>query len=379
MRPLLRLFGLFPALLDAASAINIFVSHYQGTVQSLTLTATSGGAYTLTTNSTITIGGQPSWLTWDSPNRVLYVADEGNSGSVTSITAGTDGSLKKLGQCSAPGGAVANTLYANGGYIASVHYGTSLLTTFKLPLSSSSRPLQQMTLTMSGKGPNSRQDAPHPHETVVDPTGAFVLVPDLGADLIRIFSIDASSGKLTSCGNSVQTPGTGPRHAAFYGNKTLFVANELANTVNRFSVAYTGGCITLTKEQSSNTMAGGKAAPSGTKVGEVHVHDDFIIVSNRRDLSFSPNDSMATFSLDPTTAAMTLTGVTSSGGTYPRTFQINKAGDLVVIGDQTTANVVVVKRDVTTGLLGPQVASMRIGTVGHAESDDGLSAVFWDE
>ena len=232
---------------------------------------------------------------------------------------------------------------------------------------------------MSSKGPNSRQDAPHPHETVLDPTGAFVLVPDLGADLIRIFSIDASSGKLTSCGNSVQTPGTGPRHAAFYGEKTLFVANELANTVTRFSVAYSGGCMTLTKEQSSNTMAGGKAAPSGTKVGEVHVHGDFIIVSNRRDLSFSPNDSMATFSLDPTSAAMTLTGVTSSGGTYPRTFQINKAGDLVVIGDQTTANVVVVKRDVSTGLLGPQVASMRIGTVGHAESDDGLSAVMWDE
>ena len=121
MRPLVRLFGLLPALLDVVSAVNIFVSHYQGTVQSLTLTATSGGAYTLTTNGTVTIGGQPSWLTWDSPNRVLYVADEGNSGSVTSVTAGTDGSLKKLGQCSAPGGAVANTLYANGGYIASVH------------------------------------------------------------------------------------------------------------------------------------------------------------------------------------------------------------------------------------------------------------------
>jgi 6-phosphogluconolactonase (cycloisomerase 2 family) len=248
-----------------------------------------------------------------------------------------------------------------------------MLTTFKLPLSSSSQLLQNMKLTMSGKSPNSRQDAPHPHKTV------FLLVPDLGADLIRIYSIDNSTGKLTSCGNSVQTPGTEPRHAAFWGDKTLFVANELANTVNRFSVDYSGGCITLIKEQSSNTMACGKSAPSGTKVGEVHAHDNTIIVSNRRDLSFLPNDSMATFNLDPTSGAMTLTGVTSSGGTYSRTFQINKAGDLVVIGDQTTANVVVVKKDVTTGLLGPQVASMRIGTVGTAESDNGLSAVMWDE
>jgi 6-phosphogluconolactonase (cycloisomerase 2 family) len=236
-----------------------------------------------------------------------------------------------------------------------------------------------MKLTQSAKGPNSRQDVPHPHQTVVDPSGNFLLVPDLGADLIRICSINSSPGTLTSCGNFVEAGGTGPCHAAFWGDKTLFVANELANTVHRFSVAYSGGCMTLTKEQSLNTIAGGKSAPSGTKVGEVHVHDNFLIVSNRRDLSFSPNDSLATFFLDASTGVMTLTGVTSSGGTYPRTFQINKPGDLVVIGDQTTANVVVVKRDITTGLLGPQVASMRIGTVGQAESDNGLSAVLWDE
>jgi hypothetical protein len=45
---------------------------------------------------------------------------------------------------------------------------------------------------------------------------------------------------------------------------------------------------------------------------------------------------------------------TSSGRTYPRIFQINKSGDLVVIWDPTTANIVVVKRDVMTRLLSPQ-------------------------
>ena len=120
MRLLIRSLWMLPALLDAVCAINIFVSHYQGTVQSLTLTPTSGG-YTLTTNGTVTIGGQPSWLTFDSANRVLYVSDEGNNGSLTSVTAATDGGLKQLGHCSAPGGAVANVLYGNKGYVASVH------------------------------------------------------------------------------------------------------------------------------------------------------------------------------------------------------------------------------------------------------------------
>jgi len=231
---------------------------------------------------------------------------------------------------------------------------------------------------MSGKGTiPSRQDAPHPHETITDPTGAFVLAPDLGADLIRIYSI-GSSGILTACGSYVEVGGTGPRHGTFSTNgKIFYVGNELANTVHAFSVAYVDGCISLTKLQILTTMPGNATAPTGTKVGEVHVKDNFLYASNRRDLSFSPNDSIATFSLD-STGNMTFIDIISSGGTYPRTFDINTAGDLVVIGDQTTANVVVVKRDPVTGKLGPQLASLRVGSAGIPEVDDGLSAVLWD-
>ncbi|CZR55570.1 uncharacterized protein PAC_05458 [Phialocephala subalpina] len=372
--------GLLSALVQTGNAANIFVSHYSGTIYSLTLTG-SGSSYTLTQNSTVAIGGQPSWMTFNSTTRELYVSDETGSGSaqVASVSAATNGGLKLSGKASAPLGAVANVQYGGGNYLASAHYQTSMITTHKLPLTSGASAFQTFTLTMSGRGPNSRQDVPHPHETIVDPTGAFILAPDLGADLIRIYKIDASTGKLTACTPYTDTPGTGPRHATFWGKNTLYVGNELANSVHSFSVSYpAGGCITLTKLQTLTTMPGGKSAPSGTKVGEVHVKDNFLYASNRRDLTFSPNDSMASFSLD-TSGTMTFQGLTSSGGTYPRTFQVNQEGDLVVIGDQTTANVVVVKRDVSTGLLGPQVASMRIGSVGQAENDNGLSAVLWDE
>lgn len=111
----------------------------------------------------------------------------------------------------------------------------------------------------------------------------------------------------------------------------------------------------------------------------MHVFENFLYTSNRRDLSFTPNDSIATFSLDPSTGEMAFLDVVNSGGTYPRTFDVKKTGDYVVIGDQTTANVVVLKRDTTTGKLGPQVASLRVGTVGVAENDNGLSAVLWDQ
>ena len=256
---------------------------------------------------------------------------------------------------------------------------SSSISTFKLPLSSSSKAQQTLALAMPGPGTiPSRQEASHPHQTFVDPTGAILLAPDLGADLIRIYSI-GSGGTLTACPSYVEVGGTGPRHGAFSSDgKVLYIGNELANTVHAFTFAYTNGCLALTRFQTLTTFANNATAPRGNKVGEVKVRDGFLYVSNRRDLSFSPNDSIATFALDAA-GTMTFLDITSSGGTYPRTFDISKAGDFMVIGDQTTANVVVVKRNASTGRLGPQVASLRIGSTGTPESDNGLSAVLWDQ
>jgi 6-phosphogluconolactonase (cycloisomerase 2 family) len=115
-------FGFLPALLDVSHGANIFVSHYSGTVSSLTLTETSGGGYNLATNKSVSIGGQPSWLTWDSGSRTLYVSDEGNSGtSVTAVSAAANGGMTQLGKSPATAGAVANCQYGGGAYLASVH------------------------------------------------------------------------------------------------------------------------------------------------------------------------------------------------------------------------------------------------------------------
>ncbi|KAK0115651.1 hypothetical protein ONS95_000079 [Cadophora gregata] len=377
-----NLLAILSALLGIAAGANIFAAHYSGTVNSLTLTSTSNGAYSLALNSSLSIGGQPSWMTWDSSSRTIYLPDETGFGTASSfaVSAATNGRLTLLGKATGvPLGGVANVLYGSG-YIATAHYQTSTISTLKLPLSSSSKTLQNLKYTMNGRGPvPSRQDAPHPHHVFSDPTGAFLLAPDLGADLIRIYKIDSTSGKLNDCPSYVEPGGTGPRHGVFWGKDVLYVANELANTVHAFAVTYpASGCLTLTRTQSLTSLPGNRTAPTGSKIGEIHVKDNFLYVSNRRDLSFSPNDSIATFSLS-TTGVMAFLDIISSGGTYPRTFSINNAGDLMAIGDQTTANVVVVRRDPVTGRLGPQVASLRVGVTGNAENDDGLSSVLWDE
>lgn len=252
------------------------------------------------------------------------------------------------------------------------------------------QPLQSIKYT--GKGPNSgRQEAPHPHHAFVDPTGDFLIVPDLGTDNIRINKIDKTTGKLTECGAGKPAPGSGPRHGAFWSptgvrsrvqradNTFLFVANELANTLSSWTVTYpAGGCLTLTLKHTLTPYQGNSTAVRGTKLGEVKVKGNYVYTSNRNDKKFSPNDSMTQYTI-AANGTFTFTENTSSYGTYPRTFDINKAGDFVAIGDQTSSNVAIVARNPTTGKLGERVADLRIGATGIPENEDGLSAVVWAE
>ena len=81
-----------------------------------------------------------------------------------------------------------------------------------------------------------------------------------------------------------------------------------------------------------------------------------------------------------TDGTLTYGSTTSSFGTYPRTFQINKAGDMVAIGDQTTSNIAIVARDAKTGALGnTALATLSVGNRGTPENEDGLSSVLWVE
>jgi 6-phosphogluconolactonase (cycloisomerase 2 family) len=214
-----------------------------------------------------------------------------------------------------------------------------------------------------------------------------MIVPDLGADLIRVFSIDANSGKLTACGQGQANPGDGPRHAKFFFTpassstpSVLFTLNELGNSVSAWTATYTSSCINLKLTQTLSTYKAGVKPGSTTKAAELHVRDNFLYAANRADQTFgSQQDSIATYTIDPSTGKLAWVEAANARAYYPRTFQINKAGDMVAVGGQTSASVVILKRDAATGKLGDQLASIVLPPVGRAGEEDGLSAVVWVE
>lgn len=102
--------------------------------------------------------------------------------------------------------------------------------------------VQNETYALEAPGPNpERQEAPHPHEAILDPTASYVLVPDLGADIVRIYQADASTLALTPVAPLTVRPGSGPRHGTFLvtADKTYFyLISELGNTITGYETIY---------------------------------------------------------------------------------------------------------------------------------------------
>ncbi|KAI9875300.1 MAG: hypothetical protein M1823_007507, partial [Watsoniomyces obsoletus] len=102
---------------------------------------------------------------------------------------------------------------------------------------------------------DSPQDVPRAHQVVPDPSGRFAVVPDLGADKLRVLGVD-TSGMAVLDELEYQLPkGTGPRHAVFFKHapssnapsaQYLLVLNELANSIITFNVTYPADRLNLT-------------------------------------------------------------------------------------------------------------------------------------
>jgi 6-phosphogluconolactonase (cycloisomerase 2 family) len=122
-----------------------------------------------------------------------------------------------------------------------------------------------------------RQDAAHLHETILDPTGKFLLVPDLGSDLVRVFHITSTKYfdfEMQIAQSLVVAPGSGPRHGTFLklGSKTLFyLISELANTITTYDVAYGAESLNFTLLTTISTHGPGASVPAGTTAAEITV------------------------------------------------------------------------------------------------------------
>ncbi|KAH7078544.1 3-carboxymuconate cyclase [Paraphoma chrysanthemicola] len=363
-----------------ASAWKLIVASYNapseplGTVRLLDYQKNTGALNVVATSRDC--GIMPTWLDLSSGGSTVTCVDEGVPGSLNLLNINANGSLSKLSSVTTLGGPVSSQFYDDSSAVGLAHYTPPAISSFSLQDNKFS-PLQNFTFNSSGPtGPDpARQDSSHVHQALIDPTGEYLLFPDLGADVTHIYRIDANTGDLVVSAPLKAKPGYGPRHAAFWkpegcSDETyLFIIHELTNRIISYSVTYLdNGDLSFAEVDEVGTF-GDRDAPKGANAAEITVSPDnsFLVASNRLAPIFNitnpdpsnsttiQSDSLVTFK--PTAEGkLEFVELVPSGGLHPRHFSFNDDGSLIAVGHQFSGTVLVYARDVETGKIAGQIA-----------------------
>ncbi|KIW62143.1 hypothetical protein PV04_10344 [Phialophora macrospora] len=211
------------ALGTTTSANHLFVSSCGGNITTLSLTESNGTMSLESTFFNADCRPNPLCLTLNVGRGMLFCLDEGltaPNGSLGSFTINRDGSLNHVKNETTISGPVTGVIYGNPAgrrAIGLAPYSGSSVSSYDLDGNGQFHLSQSFTYSLTLPGPDADgQDAPHPHEANLDPAGQYMLVPDLGADLVSAYGIDFNSLNLTELAPLKAPGGCGPRHAAFY-------------------------------------------------------------------------------------------------------------------------------------------------------------------
>ena len=304
----------------------------------------------------VNAGANPSFLAIHPNGRVLYAVDEiekyngKTSGAVSAFAiAGDTGTLTKLDEQPSEGGAPCFVSVDRSGRVVLVaNYVGGSVALLSIQSDGGLAPPTQV-VQHTGSGPNAeRQEAPHAHCILPDPSNRFALASDLGADRVFVYRLDleAKSLRRVQGGDAVMRSGAGPRHLAFHPTLPLvFVANELDSTVATLRFDVERGALSPLGIHSTVP-----AGWSGTNYpADIHVAPSgrALYVSNRG------HNSLAVFSVAESTGALALEQVISTEGDWPRNFSLDPTGKWLLVANQRSNSVVVFRRDQKSGRLTP--------------------------
>jgi 6-phosphogluconolactonase len=294
----------------------------------------------------------PSFLILNAAGSCLYAVSEtdaselGVGGKVAAfdVDPGT-GELRLLNERSTKGGAPCHlVLSPDERLLVVANYMGGNTAVFPIAVDGSIDELSDL-LVHEGNGVRAdRQEAPHPHSANVDPSGAYVVVPDLGIDRLAVYRIDHAAGRLTRETDVVVRDGAGPRHLAFHPSLPfVYVVNELESTVTVFAVEEAP--FRLHPVQTVSTLPAEFAG--NNTCADIHITPDgaWLYASNRG------HDSLAAYRIDTSTGMLTASGTYSSDGRTPRNFAIAPDGRFVIVANQDSDSIAIFRVESESGAL----------------------------
>ena len=287
----------------------------------------------------------PAFLVAHSNGRFLYAANE-HENTVSAFAMDTQsGKLTPINTVESRGGAPCHvSIDKTGKFLLVANYGSGSVAAFPIQPNGA---LGDATGFVQHKGSSvdrARQTGPHAHFIDVSPDNRFVLTADLGLDQVLSYRFDAAKGTLTPNNPPFATlkPGSGPRHLAFHpSGKFVFVNGEMSATLTSFS--YDAATGAMKEVNTVSTLPGDFSGAKSTAEVQVDRAGRNVYVSNRG------HDSIASFSVNPSTGMLMPTGHTPTGGRTPRYFTLDPSGNFLLAGNQDSDTVTVFRVDQKTG------------------------------
>lgn len=211
-------------------------------------------------------------------------------------------------------------------------------------------PVVQTATHAASKVNPERQASSHVHSAVPSPDGKYLIAMDLGADKIFVFNYD---GKQTQPLKPAKTPsvdlppGSGPRHLLFSKDgKHAWLTLEMSGQVAAFD--YHDGVFKRTQL----VDLANKDGQQYRAAGGLHTSPDgkFLYVANRGDAN-----ELLVFSVNAGNGQLKEVQRRSVEGKEPREFAFDPSGHFVLIANQKSNQIVTVRVDPKTGVLGDTV------------------------
>ncbi|WP_335935547.1 lactonase family protein [Streptomyces sp. PTD5-9] len=277
---------------------------------------------------------------------VLYAVSETERGAAAALDV-TGDAPRTIGAIRPVDGEGPTHLALAAGHLLTANYGSGSVTALSLLADGSVGPVRSV-LRHEGSGPDSdRQRAPHAHQVLPDPSGAWVLSVDLGTDSVRICALDAAAGTLRLHGETALRPGTGPRHLAFHpGGRHAYVLNELEPTVTVCRWDAAAGVLEPVGETA--------VLPAGAEADDdLVIYPSEVVVSHDGRFLWTANrghDSISVIALGPDGDEARTVTTMDCDGRWPRDLALDPTGRWLYAANERSGNVSWFAVDPETGI-----------------------------
>jgi 6-phosphogluconolactonase len=291
--------------------------------------------------------GMPTFLTLAPDKRHLYAANEREKDGGVTAFAVHGAKLEKIDEVAALG---SGTCFVSTDYtgrdVFCANYNSGSMSSFKIEATGGlSEAVSHFQYEGHGANPE-RQEGPHAHRAIPSPDNRYVLVNDLGLDCIHIYTLDATTAKLTphEPAKWESTPGSGPRALAFHPNgRWAYCVCEMESSVTVLHWNAAAGTFKAVQKVF--------LTPKGYN-GPLSTGCDIILTRDGR-YAYAANrgyDEVIGFKIGAE-GKLTEINRIGSGGKIPRHIALDPSERFLLAANQVGDNIAVFRRNKMTGVL----------------------------